>query len=196
MGRTQMAESETTVVLEAVERGDPDASARLLPLVYEELRSLAERRMRRESADHTLQPTALVHEAFARLVGSGNQRMWTSRLHFFAAAAEAMRRILIENARRKRSVKYGGGLARRELNDEALSSDLGDQNRLLLVDDALTALALTDPKTACLVEMRFFGGMTIEEAAEVLGISPRTAKRNWTYARAWLRREMNQHANG
>jgi RNA polymerase sigma factor (TIGR02999 family) len=184
---------EVTQLFRAVERGDPQAAERLLPLVYDELRRLAACKMQRESLDHTLQATALVHEAYLRLVGSNGDRQWDSRRHFFAAAAEAMRRILIEEARRKHCLKYGGGLVRQPLNDDHLMVEPGEPVSLLALDAALTKLRTVEPDLVRLVELRFFTGLTVEEAAEALDISPRTAKRNWSYARAWLRREM-EHA--
>src|SRR5262249_26403284 len=157
----------------------------LLPVVYDELRRLAERKMLREAPDHTLQATALVHEAYVRLVGpgEGEKRKWDSRGHFFAAAAEAMRRILIENARRKQSEKHGGGRVRKQLHEGDLIIEPGEDAGLLALDEALTKLAATEPELARLVELRYFAGLTVEEAALALGISPRTAKRNWSYAR-------------
>jgi RNA polymerase sigma factor (TIGR02999 family) len=181
---------DVTGLLNALERGQPHAAEQLLPLVYEELRRLAARKMRCEAPDHTLQPTALVHEAYLRLVGSGEERQWDSRAHFFAAAAEAMRRILIEEARRKHSAKRGGGLVRQTLEADALVQP-DDHSGLLALDEALTKLAARDPESARLVELRFFAGLTVEQAARALGISPRAATRNWTYARAWLRREID-----
>jgi RNA polymerase sigma factor (TIGR02999 family) len=183
--------NDVTGLLNAVERGQPHAAEQLLPLVYEELRQLAARKMLCEAPDHTLQPTALVHEAYVRLVGSGEQRQWDSRGHFFAAAAEAMRRILIEEARRKHSAKRGGGLVRQQLAEADALIEPDDHAALLALDEALTKLAGRDPEAARLVELRFFAGLSVEEAAQALGISPRTAKRNWTYARAWLRREID-----
>jgi RNA polymerase sigma factor (TIGR02999 family) len=186
--------SDVTRVLQEIERGDPQAAERLLPLVYDELRRLAARKMAQEAPGHTLQPTALVHEAYVRLVGDGRQRPWDGRGHFFAAAAESMRRILIENARRRKSGKRGGGRARQELRedalaDEALAPDAHDE--LLALDEALARLAAVEPEIVQLVKLRYFAGLTIEQAAAALGISPRTAKRHWAYARAWLRREMD-----
>lgn len=185
--------SDVTQLLKAIEQGDAQASELLLPLVYEELRQLAARKMARESPDHTLQPTALVHEAYVRLVGpGGDQQHWDSRGHFFAAAALAMRRVLIEEARRKQSIKRGGGLIRRELGEDDAILEPLDHASLLSLDEALTKFAATEPEVARLVELRFFAGLTMEEAAASLGISLRTAKRHWSYARAWLRREMER----
>lgn len=193
---------DVTLLLNAIEQGDRRAAGQLLPLVYDELRRLAARNMRRESPDHTLEPTALVHEAFVRLVGpggasgeggAGGGRSWHGRAHFFAAAATAMRRILIESARRKQRDKRGGGLIRQSLDDDLLAAAAADaDDRLLALDEALTKLAATQPELARLVELRFFTGLGVEEAAELMGVSPRTAKRNWSYARAWLRREIER----
>jgi RNA polymerase sigma factor (TIGR02999 family) len=183
--------TDVTRILNAIEQGDRHAASQLLPLVYEELRRLAGRKMAHEPAGQTLNATALVHEAYLRLVG-GDERQWDSRGHFFAAAAEAMRRILIENARRRRSAKRGGKLARRELRDDDAVADADDHENLLALDEALAKLAVAEPELARLVELRYFAGLTVEEAAQALGVSPRTAKRNWSYARAWLRREMDR----
>jgi RNA polymerase sigma factor (TIGR02999 family) len=179
--------NEVTQLLKAIEHGDPQAADQLLPLVYDELRRLAAQKLRLEAPGQTLQATALVHEAWLRLVGQGDQP-WDSRGHFFAAAAESMRRILVENVRRKRSLKQGGGRAREELAiDLAAAEPVED---LLALDEALDKLAGKDPLKAELVKLRYFAGMTIEEAAAALGISPATAKRYWTYTRAWLYQEI------
>jgi RNA polymerase sigma factor (TIGR02999 family) len=180
--------SDVTRILDAIDKGDPNASGQLLPLVYQELRRLAAHKMASESPGHTLQPTALVHEAWLRLVGK-EDRKWNDRTHFFAAAAEAMRRILVDNARRKRTHRHGGDHQRIELADIAVASDCGD-DQLLGVNEALDKLAAQDKQKAELVKLRYFVGMTIEEAAEVLGISEGTAKRHWAYARAWLAEEI------
>lgn len=174
-----------TRILSAIEQGDPHAAEQLLPLVYEELRQLAAQKLAGEKPGQTLQATALVHEAYLRLVGANEAQSWDSRRHFFAAAAEAMRRILIEKARRKHSVKHGGQHTRIDL-DEALL--LGDEPRedLLELDELLEQLAGVDPRAAELVKLRFFGGLTGEQTAEVLNISPRAADLLWAYARAWL----------
>jgi len=177
-----------TRLLNAVEQGDPRAAEELLPLVYEELRRLAAAKMALESPGHTLQPTALVHEAWLRLTGDENRR-WNDRTHFFAAAAEAMRRILVDNARRKRAQRHGGGQLRVEMPEIAVASAPND-DQLLAVNDALDKFATLDPQKAELVKLRYFVGMTVEEAAEVLGISKATAKRHWAYARAWLFEEI------
>jgi len=179
-----------TQILNAIEQGDGQASERLLPLVYDELRRLARQRLAHEQSGQTLQPTALVHEAYVRLVDNEHQQRWDSRGHFFSAAAEAMRRILVDNARRKRSQKRGGGLHRMDLELGNLEDgqDIGD---LLAVNEALEKLAEKDPRKAKLVELRFFSGLTTQQAAEVLDVSVATAERDWTFARAWLRREMS-----
>jgi RNA polymerase sigma factor (TIGR02999 family) len=187
-----MMTNDVTQILNAIEQGDPHAASQLLPLVYEELRRLAARKMSREPVGQTLNATALVHEAYLRLVGPDADQKWDSRGHFFAAAAEAMRRILIENARRRRSAKRGGKLARRELQENDAVVETTDYANLLDLDEALKKLAAAEPEVARLVELRYFAGLTIEDAAQALGISPRTAKRNWAYARAWLRREMDR----
>ena len=186
--------NDVTRILNAIEQGDPHAASQLLPLVYEELRRLAARKMAAEPSGQTLNATALVHEAYLRLVGGDAEveHRWDSRGHFFAAAAEAMRRILIENARRKRSAKRGGKLARRELQEHDAVVEPDDHENLLALDEALAKLAAEEPESARLVELRYFAGLTIEQAAAALGVSPRTAKRNWSYARAWLRREMDR----
>jgi RNA polymerase sigma factor (TIGR02999 family) len=184
--------NEVTRLLDAMRDGDKHAAAELLPLVYNELRRLAAEKMSRERPGQTLAATALVHEAYLRLVDCEQPQRWDSRGHFFAAAAEAMRRILIENARRKASLKRGGGYVRRLLiEDQVAASGESRQEDLLALDEALTKLAKIEPQTAKLVELRYFAGLTNEQAAEILGMSPRTAKRAWTYARAWLRRELD-----
>jgi RNA polymerase sigma factor (TIGR02999 family) len=182
--------SNVTVILTAIEQGDPHAASQLLPLVYEELRRLAAQKLAREKPGQTLQPTALVHEAYLRLVGDPSDSTgWDSRGHFFAAAAEAMRRILVENVRSKRSLKRGGDRMRQDL-DEGLSVMPEPHEDLLALDEALNKLAAKDPRKAQLVQLRYFAGLTIEEAAHTLGISSTTADRYWTYARAWLQREI------
>jgi RNA polymerase sigma factor (TIGR02999 family) len=177
---------EVTRLLQAIDGGDPHAAAELLPLVYDELRRLAAQKLASEPPGQTLQATALVHEAYLRLVGQG----WDGRGHFFAAAAEAMRRILVEQARRKKAGKRGGGRARVSLDDvEPAAPELRED--VLALDAALTRLATADPSAARLVELRYFAGLSIPEAAQALGISPRTADRLWAYARAWLHREVS-----
>ena len=187
--------NDVTRILSAIEQGDPLAAGQLLPLVYDELRKLAAERMAQERPGQTLQATALVHEAYLRLVDVEQAQHWNSRGHFFAAAAEAMRRILVEGARRKRRAKHGGGRQRVDL-DEAVcltSPPVGD---LLALDEVLDRLAQTDPIAAKLVELRFFAGLSMPEAAAVLGLSLRTAERNWTYARTWLHRELGRAEAG
>jgi len=185
--------NDVTSILSAIEQGEPKAAEQLLPLVYDELRKLAAQKLAQEKPGQTLQATALVHEAFLRLVGAGDPG-WNSRGHFFAAAAEAMRRILVENARRKGSGRHGGDCRRCELREgDRVATPLSDD--LLDLDAALTRLADVDAQAADLVKLRVFGGMTIEEVAAYLGISPRTAKRSWAYARAWLGRELADHTD-
>jgi RNA polymerase sigma factor (TIGR02999 family) len=176
--------SDVTRILSAVEQGDPHAAEQLLPLVYEELRKLAAQRLAQEKPGQTLQATALVHEAYLRLVDIEKAQHWNSRGHFFAAAAEAMRRILVDSARRKQRPKHGGGRQRVAL-DEALTS-AGPGDDLLAIDEALGRLAAEEPVKAELVKLRYFVGLSLEEAAACLGISPATAKRYWAVARAWL----------
>jgi RNA polymerase sigma factor (TIGR02999 family) len=183
--------SDVTQILNAIAQGDAHAAQELVPLVYDELRRLAAQKMAREKPGQTIQPTALVHEAYLRLVDDAGDRAWDNRGHFFAAAAEAMRRILVENSRRKRSQKQGGGRKRQELHEASLATPEPAED-LLVLDEALDRLARTDRVKCELVKLRYFAGMTIEEAARVLDISPATAKRYWSYARAWLYREMNK----
>jgi RNA polymerase sigma factor (TIGR02999 family) len=177
--------SEVTRILSALERGDPQAANQLLPLVYDELRQLAAQKLAHETPGQTLQPTALVHEAYLRLVGEAEQPHWDNRGHFFAAAAEAMRRILIDNARGKQAVKHGGDRPRADLDMNQLAVPEVSED-LLALDEALDRLAVADPEAAQLVQLRYFAGLTLSEAAQVLGVSPRTADRLWAYARAWL----------
>ena len=177
--------ADVTSLLNELGPDDPHAAAQLLPLVYDDLRRLAAHRLAHEAPGQTLDPTALVHEAYLRLVGDAPERPWDNRKHFFAAAAEAMRRILVECARRKRAVKHGAGRVRREL-DEAELLVPEPREDLLALDEALTELATVERAAADLVQLRYFGGLSIPEAAEVLGISARTADRLWAYARAWL----------
>jgi len=171
-------------VLEAMAKGDDQAAAELLPLVYEELRQLAAARMAQEAAGHTLQPTALVHEAWLRLAGGGRQA-WQNRGHFFAAAAEAMRRILIERARRKSRLKRGSGAAMLNIADLEVAAAAPD-DRVLLVDEALERFKAEDPEKARVVVLKFFGGLTDGEVAEIMGVTERTVRRQWSYAKAWL----------
>jgi len=183
------APSEVTHVLEALSRGEPQAARQLLPLVYEELRRLARQKLAHEAPGQTLDATALVHEAYLRLVGKNPEQPWDGRGHFFAAAAESMRRILVENARRKRRHGHGGDLDRQDLDpDQVAAPEPPDE--LLAVDEALDRLAQTDLAAAELVKLRYFAGLSIPQAADVLGMSPRSADRLWVYARAWLRREL------
>ena len=185
-----MAMDDATGILSAIEGGDPRAPEQLLPLVYDELRKLAAQRLARESPGQTLQATALVHEAYLRLVGSG-PASWNSRGHFFSAAAEAMRRILIEHARRKRAGKHGGDLHRIELDGVDLPEAAPSED-ILALDEALSRLAAEDPTKAELVKLRYFGGLSVEDAGRVLGISRATADRYWAYARVWLYSELSQ----
>jgi RNA polymerase sigma factor (TIGR02999 family) len=183
--------NEVTRILSAIHQGNPQAAEHLLPLVYEELRKLAARKLAEEKPGQTLDATALVHEAYVRLVDTDKTQHWNGRGHFFAAAAEAMRRILIEQARRKRAAKAGGSWQRHELMDADLAVDSAGDD-LFAVDEALTRLAASHPRAARLVQLRFFLGQTLEEAASNLELQPRTAYRDWAYARAWLRRELDR----
>lgn len=184
--------SEVTRILSAIEEGDPQAASQLLPLVYDKLRELAAHKMSQEKPGQTLQATALVHEAYVRLVDVAQVQNWDSRGHFFSAAAEAMRRILIEESRRKKSLKRGGEYFRIELEDVVEEAETADSDDLLSLDEALTKLAGVDEVAAELVKLRYFAGLTVQEAADVLGVSSRTAKRNWAFARAWLQREIDR----
>jgi RNA polymerase sigma factor (TIGR02999 family) len=183
--------ADVTHILKAIDEGDPHAAAQLLPLVYDELRRLAAQKLTREAPDHTLQATALVHEAYLRLVDVEQAQRWNSRGHFFAAAAEAMRRILVEQARRKQRIRHGGGRQRIDL-DEACSILQPPSDDLLTLDEALTRLAQRDPLRARLVQLRFFAGLTMPEVAQALGISLATAERHWTFARTWLYAELTE----
>ena len=183
--------SDVTRILNAIEVGDPGAADELIPLVYEELRLLAAQKLAKEAPGQTLQATALVHEAYIRLVGSDRQG-WDSRGHFFAAAAEAMRRILVDNARRKKSLKHGGDQRKVDLNESILADHTNvSSDYLIALDKALTKLSQEDSVKAELIKLRYFAGLTIEQTAKALGISDATAKRYWTYARAWLVREID-----
>jgi len=186
-------EDDITRILNELSQGNQSGSEELLPLVYDRLRRLAASKMRREAIDHTLQPTALVHEAYLRLVSPAARESWDSRAHFFAAAAEAMRRILIEEARRRQSLKRGGEMHQHQF-DENLAGRQStiDYAEVLAVDEALEKLAALDPEAARLVKLRYFAGLSVEEAAEALQVSARTVKRNWAYARAWLERELGE----
>jgi len=183
--------SEVTRVLSAIADGDPHAADRLLPLVYDELRRLAAARLAREPAGQTLDPTALVHDAYLRLVAPDAPAHWDGRAHFFAAAAEAMRRILIDQARRKAAARHGGGLARRDLDHLPIAAPEPGAD-LLAVDEALARFERIDPAKAALVKLRYFVGLTVPQAAEALGIAPSTADRHWAYARAWLHAELKR----
>ena len=187
--------SDVTRILSQIESGDPSSAEQLLPLVYDELRKLAAARMAAESPDQTLQPTALVHEAYLRLISPGEEAKWGNRGHFFAAAAEAMRRILVDVARRKRTVKHGGHLQRVTQPDVPSEAEV-DDDELLALDAALTRFAVEDPIAARVVELRHFAGLSIEDAAAALGLSRATAYRHWTYARAWLRDAVYDDASG
>jgi RNA polymerase sigma factor (TIGR02999 family) len=183
--------TDVTRILSQIESGDPSAADRLLPLVYNELRKLAAQKMAKENPGQTLQATALVHEAYVRLAGENRQEPWRSRRQFFAAAAEAMRRILVENARRKKSVKRGGGAERQGMEVEQIEANRPPEE-VLALHDALDCLAEKDPMKAELVKLRYFVGMTIPETAEVMGISPSSVDRHWTYARAWLHQHLRK----
>jgi RNA polymerase sigma factor (TIGR02999 family) len=182
--------NEVTRILDAIQSGDAKAAEELLPVVYGELRKLAARKMASEAPGHTLQATALVHEAWLRLAGS-NQPSWENRAHFFGAAAEAMRRILVDHARRKQSLKRGAGAERLELDETALVLS-APPDELLAVHEALDKLAIEDQSAAELVKLRYFVGMTMEEAASAMGLGKRTAESLWTYARVWLHREIRR----
>jgi RNA polymerase sigma factor (TIGR02999 family) len=181
--------TDVTHILSAIEQGDPQAAERLLPLVYDELRKLAAQKLAREKPGQTLQATALVHEAYVRLVDADEAQAWNNRGHFFAAAAEAMRRILVENARRKKSRKRGGSMVRRDLDALDVATPQCDED-VLALDEALTKLTALDRAAADVVRLRFFAGLPLPDAAQLLGVSPRTADRLWAYARAWLHQEM------
>src|SRR5262245_45945530 len=181
--------TDVTRILSAIEQGDRRAAHQLLPLIYDELRKLAAAWLADEKPGQTLQATALVHEAYVRLVGAPSDQHWNSRGHFFAAAAEAMRRILVEQARRKDRVRHGGELRRVDFDSELQISDEADEN-LLALDEALQRLAIEDRQAAEVVKLRYFAGLTIEETASALAISVRTANRHWAYARAWLFRQL------
>jgi RNA polymerase sigma factor (TIGR02999 family) len=181
--------SEVTRILSAIEQGDAHAAEQLLPLVYDELRRLAAEKMAQEKPGQTLQATALVHEAYLRLVDVDEARHWKSRSHFFAAAAEAMRHILVDRARRKRSRKRGGDRVRVDLDEATFAAE--DSDEVLAVHEALAGLAAADAQAAEVVKLRYFAGLSIPEVAEALNLSPRSADRLWAYARAWLRRAIS-----
>lgn len=180
---------DVTQVLSRIESGDPNAAERLLPMVYDELRKLATAKLAQEKPGQTLQSTALVHEAFIRLVDTAQAQHWNSRGHFFAAAAEAMRRILVENARRKQRVKRGGEWTRQEWNDLSIAAPEIHED-LIALDAALVRLKSVDPQAVELVHLRYFAGLSVDEAASLLGMSPRSADRLWAFARAWLHQEI------
>jgi RNA polymerase sigma factor (TIGR02999 family) len=189
LGGTVM--NDVTQILSRIESGDPTAAEQLLPLVYDELRRLAAQRLTREKPGQTLQATALVHEAFVRLVGTDTAPQWNGRGHFFAAAAEAMRQLLIERARQKKRIRHGGGRQRIDLDMQLCISADGDDT-LLSINDALERLAAKEPEPAQVVKLRYFGGLTIEETAAAMNVSVRTVNRQWSYARAWLYRQLGE----
>jgi RNA polymerase sigma factor (TIGR02999 family) len=183
--------NDVTCILSAIEQGDSHAADQLLPLVYDELRKLAAQKLAQENPGQTLQATALVHEAYLRLVGNGEERQWDGRRHFFAAAAEAMRRVLVENARRKRGLKHGGDRRRQAFDPDFIAApEAADE--LLALDEALTKLAATEPQVAELVKLRYFAGLTIPQAAAQLQISPRTADAWWSYAKAYFQAALQE----
>jgi RNA polymerase sigma factor (TIGR02999 family) len=186
--------SEVSQILDAITQGDRSAAAQLLPLIYAELRRLAAAKLAHEAPGHTLQPTALVHEAYLRLVGTADEQRWNSRGHFFGAAAEAMRRILVESARRKQRIKHGGQLERLDVEEHDVPVNAPPEE-LLALDEALPRLAADDADAARIVDLHFFAGLSIDEAAEALGVSRATAYRQWAYARAWLRCELGSEGN-
>lgn len=194
MSGSESSAGEVTRILSAIQNGNAQAAKELLPLVYEELRRLAASKMAQEAPGQTLQPTALVHEAWLRLGGHENQA-WNGRPHFFGAAAEAMRRILIDNARRKRALRHGGGQQRMDVHEVEIAVGVMD-DELLAVNEALERFAAQDKQKAELVKLRYFTGLTIDEAAEILGVSAPTAKRWWAYARAWLHKEIEDQKSG
>lgn len=183
-------QDDLTRILNAATLGDRQAAEELIPLVYDELRRLAAWRLGREAAAHTLQPTSLVHEAYLKL--SPGEKQWDGRKHFFAAAAEAMRRILIDRARRRKAVRHGGELHRTEWMENDIPAPDHDDDEILAIHEVLDRFAKTEPRKAEVVKLRYFIGMTIEETAEILGVSTPTAKRDWTFAKAWLYRELDQ----
>ncbi len=182
--------ADVTRIIEAVSAGKASATEDLLPVIYDDLKRIAMSKLSREATNHTLQPTALVHEAYMRLVGT-NSDSWENRSHFFGAAAEAMRRILIDHARKKKRIKRGGNSKQLEFNDD-MAVESTEAEELLALDEALNELELLDQQKAELVKLKFFAGMSLKEAAEILSIPPRTADRYWAYARAWLRRHVSE----
>jgi RNA polymerase sigma factor (TIGR02999 family) len=180
--------TEVSRIISRIEQGDPHAAQQLLPLIYEELRRLAAQRLAHEAPGQTLDATSLVHEAYLRLVGSADGDRWKDRGHFFAAAAEAMRHILVDKARRKRRPKHGGGRKRLELDEDVPARGVGEN--LLALDEALTRLAADDPEAAAVVQLRYFAGLSVDQAAQSLGMSRASAYRHWTFARAWLRQQL------
>ena len=184
---TQPSSSDVTLLLKRLSEGDQDALTQLIPLIYDELHRLAAFHLQRERVDHTVQTTALVHETYLRLVGQ-KEAHWKNRGHFFAVAAQVMRRVLVDYARRHQALKRGGSLPRISL-DEAVAVSNEQMHQMLVIDELLTRLAAVDPQECRIVELRFFGGLTVEETAEVMGISPATVKREWSVAKAWLLRE-------
>ena len=181
--------SDATSIVSVIDQSGARAAHQILPLVYDELRKLAAHKMAGEPTGQTLDATALVHEAYLRLIGGDPDKVWDGRAHFFAAAAEAMRRILVEKARARHRLKRGGGLDRAQIEAELVPApEHGDWDEMLAVEGALDGLAEADPKAAELVKLRYFAGFSVQEAADILGVSPRTADRLWSYARAWLRR--------
>ena len=187
--------NDATQILLAIEQGDPNSADELLPLVYDELRKLAAARLAMEESGQTLQPTALVHEAYVRLVKEDRAQFWDSRRHFFSAAAEAMRRILVERARKKLRQKHGGGLRRVDQVHDLANVVEANSSQLLAINEALDRLHAEDPAKAELVKLRYFAGMSLKEAAHALGISRATASRHWTYAKAWLYRALDESEN-
>jgi RNA polymerase sigma factor (TIGR02999 family) len=185
--------NDVTRILSAIEHGDPHAVVQLLPLVYAELRRLAAQKLSHETPRQTLDATALVHEAYLRLVGSADTGRWQKRGHFFATAAQAMRHILVDQARRKRCPKHGGGRRRVEL-DEAVPASPAVEADLLALDEALTRLAAGDPEAVAVVQLRYFAGLSVAQAAQSLGLSRASAYRHWTFARAWLRQQLSETA--
>jgi RNA polymerase sigma factor (TIGR02999 family) len=181
--------SDVTRILSAIEKGDPHAAEQLLPLVYDELRQLARQKLAREQPGQTIDATGLVHEAYLRLIGPASENRWKDRGHFFAAAAGAMRHILVDRARRKRRDKHGGGRKRISLDDATPAPPAAGED-LLALDNALTRLAADDPDAAAVVQLRYFAGLSVEQAAESLGMSRAAAYRHWTFARAWLRQQL------